>query len=269
MLKSIIVPVDFSDAAFNALLFAAEIAKRVSARVTILHSLEANEDQEAADQKLKQLDAKLHASFGADLKCESLVMKGGLIQSIEGLAKNIIPDLIVMGTKGATGLKRILVGSNTIKVLGRVKAPVFVIPATARFENFNKMGKNRVVFASDLQEVKNDGSFDVLKDIVSLMIEPRLRVMNVRPKDTSLGFDQELERNALISRFSDEIETERITVFANDVMDGINFYLDKNGDTGMIAMVARENGGLFERHFTREMAAVTQYPLLVLYNTID
>lgn len=267
MLKSIIAPVDFSDVSFNALLFAAEIAKRISAGLTILHSLEANENQEAADQRLKELESDLQASFGTELKCESLVMKGDVIQSIEDLAKNIIPDLIVMGTKGATGLKRILVGSNTIKLLDCIKTPVFVIPATARFENFNKQGKNRVVFATDLEEVENEGCFGVLEDIVSLMIAPRLRVMNVRPKNTILGFDQELERKALISRFSEGIETEQITVFADNVMDGINFYLDKNADTGMIAMIARDSNGLFQRSLTKNMAALTTYPLLVLSNS--
>jgi nucleotide-binding universal stress UspA family protein len=45
--------------------------------------------------------------------------------------KNI--DLIIMGTKGATGLKAVSIGSNTGDVLTKVKCPVLVVPENARF----------------------------------------------------------------------------------------------------------------------------------------
>jgi hypothetical protein len=40
--------------------------------------------------------------------------------------------------------------------------------------------------------------------------------------------------------------------------------VEKNTDTGLIVMISKDSGGLFERHFTQEMAAVTHYPLLIL-----
>ena len=43
-------------------------------------------------------------------------------------------DLIVMGTKGATGLKEVLFGSHTIHVLKNTKCPVIVIPSGFSFE---------------------------------------------------------------------------------------------------------------------------------------
>lgn len=49
---------------------------------------------------------------------------------------------------------------------------------------------------------------------------------------------------------------------------GINFYLSqRNTDTGLLAMIARDSGHLIQKHYTREMASHTHLPLLVLHDT--
>jgi hypothetical protein len=94
-----------------------------------------------------------------------------------------------------------------------------------------------------------------------------VRVLNVRPKKTELDLMPKMVRNALLSVFKPEIESEYVTVFNSNVMAGINFYLNKNDDTGLIAMVARDSGHLIQKHYTREMASHTQLPLLVMHDT--
>ena len=177
-----------------------------------------------------------------------------------------MPDLIVMGTKGASGLKRILIGSNTVNVISKTKVPVLVIPEVARFKNFLKKGKNRIVLATDLDSLENEDALDILKEIALLIIEPKVRVLSVRPKNTDLSYLKRMERDALLSLFNPEIESERVTVFSSNVIGGINFYLNKNTDTGLLAMIARDSGNLIQKHYTREMASHTHFPLLVLHD---
>ena len=100
-------------------------------------------------------------------------MQGNLVETLNGLIGLHQPDLIVMGTKGASGLKRILIGSNTVKVLAHVRVPVLIIPEVARFEKFFHGGKNRVVLATDLYELNNDDALDILKKIALLIEEPK------------------------------------------------------------------------------------------------
>ena len=260
MLNTIIAPVDFSKEAGTALKFAAELCKRTSAKLIILHALQEDQNQAEAKQHLSQLVEDLQKDFGKELICEQVVAQVDLISALE-----IRPaDLIVMGTKGASGLKKILIGSNTVKVLSHVKVPVLVIPETVKFEEFNKTGKNRVVLATDLEEVSSDTVFKTLEEITLVMIEPKLRILNVRPKNTTLDYQKGLVRAALVSGFKGVLETEPITVFSNKVLDGINFYLSEHSDTGLIAMIARDSGGIFQHHFTQDMASITQFPLLVL-----
>jgi hypothetical protein len=115
--------------------------------------------------------------------------------------------------------------------------------------------------------LKNEKSLDILKEIALMIIEPKVRVVSIRPKDTNLNLIRRMERDRLLSVFSPEIEAERITVFSPNVMDGISFYLNKNEDTGLVAMVARDSEFLIRRHYTREMASHTHLPLLVMHDT--
>jgi nucleotide-binding universal stress UspA family protein len=267
-MKTILAPVDFSDASMNAISFAAELSKRSSARLVIINILQNGEDENDTKIKLKSLETDLKKSFGANLNCESLLAHGNLITTLKKIIAVQQPDLIVMGTNGASGLKKILIGSNTVKLIANTRVPVLVIPEVARFESFLLKGKNRIVLATDLDFLENEDALRVLKEIALFIVEPKLRVLSVRPENTRLASLKSRERDFLLSFFNPEIETERVTVFGKSVMGGINFYLDrKNMDTGLVAMIARDSGHLIQKHYTREMASHTHLPLLVLHDT--
>ena len=265
-MKQIIAPVDFSDNSTNALAFAAELAKRTVSRLTILHIMQSREQENDAEKKLKSIEAGLKKTFGTELKCETSLMHGNLVSGMKKIIASKNPDLIVMGTKGATGLKRILIGSNTVSVMAKTKLPVLVIPEQAKFKNFLRTGKNRIVLATDLDELSNEEALDILKEISLMIIKPKVRILGVRPKNTRLNFFEKLEGSRLISFFNPEMESERITVFSDDVISGINFYLRKHEDTGLVAMIARNSGLLIQKHYTRAMASHTHLPLLVLHD---
>jgi nucleotide-binding universal stress UspA family protein len=267
-MKSILAPVDFSDASINSASFAAELSKRSSARLVIVNILQKGEDENETKNKLKSLESDLKKSIDLNLNLESFLAHGNLITTLKKIIGVQRPDLIVMGTKGASGLKKILIGSNTVNVISKIKVPVLVIPEVARFENFIYKGKNRIVLATDLEILENEKALDILKEIALLIIEPKIRVLSVRPKNTSLPNLKRKERDFLLSVFNPEIESERVTIFSSGVISGINFYLSqRDTDTGLIAMIARDSGHLIQKHYTREMASPTHLPLLVLHDT--
>src|SRR5436190_390898 len=164
-MKTILAPIDFSNASTNALAFAAELTKRASANLIVVNILPKGGDEAEAKIKLKSTEVELKKTYGPKFSFKALIAKGTLITELTKIIKDKKPSLIVMGTKGASGLKRILIGSNTVNLLAKTKVPVFVIPEVARFESFLKKGKNRVVLATDLNELKSDESLDTLKKI--------------------------------------------------------------------------------------------------------
>ena len=265
-MKTIIATIDFSDTSINALWFAGELSKRTAANLIIVNIMDGEADEEAVNSDLEYAISGLQKFIGADVQCESVAIRGSFISALNELIGLHQPDLMVMGTKGASGLKKILIGSNTVKVLSNVRVPVLVIPEVAKFEQFLDTGKNRVVLATDLDELHNEDALDILKEIALLIREPKIRVVSVRPKTRNIDDIKRMERKALVSRFRPEITTEWSTVFSNSVLGGINYYLHKNADTGLIAMIARDSGHLIQKHFTREMASHTEYPLLVIHD---
>ena len=265
-MKTILAPVDFSDASVNSVSFAAELSKRSSARLVIVNILPKGEDENDTAIKLQSLKSDIKKSF--DVDCETSFAHGSLVTALKKIIAVQKPDLIVMGTKGASGLKKLLIGSNTVKVISKIMLPVLVIPEVARFQNFFKKGMNRIVLATDLDSLENEGALDILKEIALFIIEPKIRVLSVRSKNADLTDDKRKERDYLLSVFKPEIETERVTIFSKSVIGGINFYLsERDTDTGLLAMIARDSGHLFQKHFTREMASHTHLPLLVLHDT--
>ena len=265
-MKTIIAPIDFSDISINALWYAGELTKRTGANLIIVNVMDGEADEESVNSDLKYAISGLQSFIGGDLQCESIASRGSFISVLKGLIGLHQPDLIVMGTKGASGLKRILIGSNTVHVLSNVQVPVLVIPEAAKFEHFLNKGKNRVVLATDLEELNEDTALDILKEIALLIEDPKIRIVSVRPGKQDMDDSKREQREALVSRFRPEVPTEWYSVFHNSVLGGINYYLNKNVDTGLVAMVARDSGYLIQKHFTREMASHTEYPLLVIHD---
>ena len=264
-MKTILAPIDFSEASVNALSFAAELSKRTSARLFVINVLQNGESETETKDKLKAIESDLKKSFSSDLKFESSFAHGDFVSALKKVTSAQRPDLVVMGTKGASGLKRILIGSNTVHIISSTRMPVLVIPEVARFENFLNTEKNRIVLATDLDELENEDAIKILKEIALLMSNPKVRVLSVRPQKTSLPDAKRMYRDFLLSFFEPEIKGERATVFSGNVVQGINFYLNEHSDTGLLAMIARNSGHLIQKHFTREMASHTHLPLLILH----
>jgi len=263
----VIAPVDFSPASDNALLFAVEICKRSSSRLLIVNISGTGKEEEAkAVAGLQRKKSEIEKITTSGLFCETLALHGSLTTVLTKLIDDRNPSLVVMGTKGASGLKKILIGSNTVNLLAKTKAPVLVIPEKATFNDFLLTAKNRIVLATDLHGLTNMNVLSVIKEMALLMKEPKVRVLNVRPPHTELYDVTKLERSAIVHYFNPEINSEYATVFGNTVMGGIKFYLDDHPDTGLVAMIANDSGALIEKHYSREMASHTDYPLLVLHD---
>jgi nucleotide-binding universal stress UspA family protein len=265
-MNNIIIPVDFSDTAKNALLYAAEIAKRASGKLIILHIPKSGDDEQNILTALNNLASELKSTMQEEIHCQVRIGQNDLVEELKKIIEEENIDLIVMGTNGASGLKKMFIGSNTVKVIEKIKMPLLVLPGSAKYADYVNTGKNRIVLATDLHEMGTECTLDVLKEIGMLFNAPQLVVLNVRPDKTKLPIYKRIERNFVQSLFRPEIETTRATVFSSNVINGIRLYLDKKTDTGLVAMVARKSSSILEKHYTREMASYADLPLLILHD---
>ncbi|WP_299100627.1 universal stress protein [uncultured Winogradskyella sp.] len=159
-MKKIIVPVDFSEHSEFALEAAASLAQKFNSELIVLHMLELSNaiissssdalSQEAvfylklAEQKF---DDFLDKPFLKDIELTPIVKHFKVWSEVNDVAKEHNADLIVMGSHGVSGIKEVLVGSNTEKVVRHSDIPVLVVKHNPILFDFDN-----VVFASDFTE---------------------------------------------------------------------------------------------------------------------
>ena len=144
--STILVPVDFSSHSKEALLFAAELAARLSAPLIILHVIhDPGESPGYYSQKdpehphrIADVAAEMMADFIARITKENPKLNNipqAKIKLISGLpvtrilevAEHYNPQMVVMGSKGRTGLAHLLLGSKAEQVVRLCPSPVTII----------------------------------------------------------------------------------------------------------------------------------------------
>jgi universal stress protein A len=141
VLRNIIVPTDFSPHAEMALEHAIEFAKRFSAKIHLLHAYQVTllitgpeqfvlpadlieSGREAARAQLEGLEKRLEQ---ARVQYQSHLSPMAPVTAILELAESLPADLIVMGTRGLTGMKHVLVGSLAERTVRLASCPVMTV----------------------------------------------------------------------------------------------------------------------------------------------
>ncbi|MDX1316623.1 MAG: universal stress protein [Xanthomarina gelatinilytica] len=159
-MKKIIVPVDFSEHSEYALEAASMLAKKNNAEILALHMLEISNAVLTKADNMKQMESLFFLRL-AEQKFEDFLNKEYLkgvavtpivkhfkvFSEVNEVGKEHHADLIVMGSQGASGLKEVLVGSNTEKVVRHSDIPVLIIKHNPILMDFENM-----VFACDFSE---------------------------------------------------------------------------------------------------------------------
>ena len=155
-IKKIVVPVDFSETAINALKEAVLLAKVCGAHIQILHVVDIVEDiYKPADAALHYDNAmnktmvkkstlelkKMVKNFKeADvLNMDYEVKSGNINDAICQAVEEGAFDLVVMGTHGTSGVKEFFSGSNAYKVVRNASCPVLTIQKNSAPTNFKNI----------------------------------------------------------------------------------------------------------------------------------
>jgi len=136
--RSILCPVDLSATSRAALRAARELADSFDAKLSVLFvddpllsraALRFDED-ELARKTRAELTRFVQRVIGERTKCGYEIVTGKPAEEILKAARRLDADLIVMGTQGNRGPKRLFFGSTADAVLRRSTLPVLVVPPT-------------------------------------------------------------------------------------------------------------------------------------------
>ena len=164
-MKKILLPTDFSDNAWNAIVYALKLYKNQKCKFVLLNTYTpmiynidymeingatanvVNSIRETSEKGLNDVLTKIQKKFKNPNHTFTMLSSfNTLVSEIKELHQENIIDFIVMGTKGATGLTEILFGSNTIHVIKNVKCPILAVPSGFGFES-----PEEILFPSDYE----------------------------------------------------------------------------------------------------------------------
>lgn len=139
MIENILLATDGSSPAKHAAEFAASLALRFRAKVTVLHAYmpvpaylgEPNSNQvffeslNGAKALAEDIASRLH-DMGV-YQVETEVIEGPAVNAILGVAETRKPDMIVIGARGLSTWQGLLMGSVSLSVTQRAECPVLVV----------------------------------------------------------------------------------------------------------------------------------------------
>ena len=131
-IRKILVPVDFQRYTDELAEFAVATANKLAAKVVFFHVVEVLmfysdfiptympiNDEETFDHAKSKMDALVEKSKKIWMNCSGQVDKGDVVDTIVDHVRKEEIDLIIIGTHGAKGLEKILLGSVAERVVKR------------------------------------------------------------------------------------------------------------------------------------------------------
>lgn len=269
-MENIIYPTDFSDTANIALPYALELARKTGAAVHIIHAIEEPYDfapmvqdvKKEVNRKVEVLLRDMVEDIRKEQKYQEVdiqthIKTGRTRYAIMDEARNLSADMIVIGTKGRTGLEKIFLGSTAAELIEHTSTPVWAIPEEASYADIEQ-----IFFATDY----NDGDLEALQYVAGLaqLIDANITIFHATK-------ESDLQSEALFRGFR-EIVNEKITeanisfeqVRADDFFETINNRLNTVANA-MVAMVRYDQPlSILGRKHSKEMSYSVQRPLLII-----
>jgi nucleotide-binding universal stress UspA family protein len=260
--KKILVPTDFSEQAGYALDFAYQIALKSTADIILvnvidypglssvwgggmnviggaeppLDNLDESFINNLLDRSKDEMKSMVRKLNHGDIKITQLVEVGNPYFVIaEKIAQENV-NLVIMGTKGATGLEEVLIGSNTERVVRHAKCPVITLK---KKRDFTKI--HNIAFASNFE----GDQAHVVEELFKLqhIFNAKLHLVKI---NTPNNFESDRTILKVMKDFVDKYEIKNYTLnIYNDYVeeDGIIYFSEDIG-ADMIALATHGRTGL-------------------------
>lgn len=160
---SVLIPTDDSEGAIAGAKIGIALASRLGADVHVLSVIDLPGDESALeDATVSSMESEaedavervevLAEEFDDQLEITTAVTQGAPFQRIREYAHRHELDAIAMGTKGRTGLDRVLLGSVTENVLRTARTPVLAVPPEADIASIDAASFDQMLLPTDGSE---------------------------------------------------------------------------------------------------------------------
>ena len=278
-MQRIMVPTDFSSNAEKALFFAADIAVKTKGTLLLYSSYTPidspfidnhetrksyNEEEEILiENKFNLLKEKVRKQY-PDLNMQTFIGKSPLVNNILKFGTDHSADIIVMGTKGASGIQKAVIGSVAARIVQKAEIPVLLIPDndelnlpkniifTSDYHNNDLEGMKYTVAFAELYNSKISFLHLIPKHLEEFLFEKEKSKFEEHGAKIKAEFpEQEIHLNLL--------QTETPSKKIAKLNEVISF--------DMLVMIPRRKSFfqyLLSESYTKNMAFITEKPLLIV-----
>jgi nucleotide-binding universal stress UspA family protein len=149
-LKNILVATDFSEASKAALMYALSLVRRYEATLYLVHVVRPDSAVDEAWRDGQRLTTDLLVSGHLrGIEHKLLVRQGEIWEGIAPLVQENNIDLLVVGTRGRTGLAKVLLGSVAERIFRRATCPVLTVGPKSPGPGAQEPGIRRILYATD------------------------------------------------------------------------------------------------------------------------
>jgi nucleotide-binding universal stress UspA family protein len=266
---NILIPTDFSKLSKIAIDYILGLSRDIELNITLIHVLNTSVPQ--ARVTTKKLEEAIKMSSEVEMReliqtiqkehrskhniRYKIVVAHYIEEAVEKFALNNDIDLICIGTKGASGLKKIFIGSNAVAIIKKSSIPVLTIPEYARYR-----GIDSVLYCSDLYNIEEE--IDRIILFIKLL-DSSIQIVHVEEESEGSNFNILSEEKKLRELFS--YENISIKKLQNvSVMQGINQQVADIDAELLILFTHTTNlfEEIFQKSVTQSIAFQSRIPIL-------
>jgi nucleotide-binding universal stress UspA family protein len=279
-MKNVLLPTDFSENSWNAITYAIRFFENIKCNFYLLHvnrisDLAVNDaplvlnEETINDLYIKPAKRKLRETLKRILELNPNQTNHKFYTLtdynffIEAIRKNVDEkkiDCIVVGTKGASGLEKIILGTNTADIITKVKCNTLAIPENAEF-----VTPKEIAFPTDFSLSENLQVLQPISDIID-RFGSSLRIIHITKNKVDLNTHQKENKELLEDYFNHQHYSFHYLT-NKKVESAIQCFVESR-DINLICMVAK-NLNYFQQILfhskVEEISYHTDVPFLVLH----
>lgn len=274
-MKRIVVPTDFSASATSAMNYAVEMAKDIGAAIHLYHVYQVpvavsdvpvvivsvEELKKNAEEQLEYLKKGIvHITSDKPVTVTTEATMGNTVDELEELCKRMHPFMVVMGSRGSTGMERILFGSTTLTAIKHLTCPVIVVPPGTNYKGIKKVG-----FACDFRKVIETTPTHYIQELVQLF-GASLHVLNV-DYDNKHFKPETPEESLYLHTLLKDLDPQYHFIQEKDIEDGINKFAEENNLDLVITIPKKHKllDSLFRKSSTRQLVFESHIPVMCIH----
>lgn len=274
-MRTIIAPTDFSSVSINAVNYAADMACLLSANLTVFHAypipqpvseipiaeLSLGALRADAEKKISALKEKLLDRTGERIIIHNELRAGDVLLQLTEYCNEVNPYAVVMGTETLNGPERFILGGKTTGAVKRLQAPLFVVPAAARFKRISKIG-----MACDLKKVIETVRVEEIKELVT-EFDAELHVLNINTDGKEIPGGGAVEESGWLREMLGELHPQYHFINDPDVEHGVISFCERQKLDLLIIIPKKHNlfSNMFRHSHSQALVLHTRIPVMSLH----